>query len=138
ISFRVRSQAVARHVGCPDAVRIPASRPGLAVTDRWGPVQIYYLEKELLIQQGRQQAATRFSTEEQAIIQRALAESGGRTSIPLLVQWGLTEKPARKLLKAWELRGWVQKDPQRKNARYLTPKLRGLWSNGQTGQTRSN
>jgi len=47
----------------------------------------------------------------------------------------MTEKPARKLLKAWELRGWVQKDPQRDNARYITPKLRAVWSNRQTGQT---
>ena len=136
--FRVRSQVMARNVGCPDAVHIPESRPGLAVTDRWGPVQTYYLEKQLLIRQGRQQAASRFTAEERDIIQRALAESEGRTSIPLLVTWGLTAKPARKLLKTWELRGWVQKDPQRKNARYITPKLQSLWSNSQTGQTGAN
>jgi hypothetical protein len=129
---------VARHVGCPDAVRIPESRPGLAVTDRWGPVQTYYLKKELLIQQGRRQGNPPLDTEEQALIRRAVRESEGRMSIPLLVEWGMTEKPARKLLKEWELRGWVQKDPQRKNARYITPKLRNLWSNGQTGQTGSN
>ncbi len=138
LCFRVRSQAVARNVGCPDAVRIPESRPGLAATDRWGPMQTYYLEKRLLIKQGRQRAGARFSAEERRLIQRALTESEGRMSIPLLVKWGMTEKPARKLLKAWELRGWVQKDPQRNNARYITAKLRDLWSNGQTGQTGSN
>jgi hypothetical protein len=135
LCFRVRSQAVARHVGCPDAVRIPESRPGLAVTDRWGPLQTFYLDKRLLIRQGRQRAGARFSDAEQDLIRKALAESEGRMSIPLLVKWGMTEKPARKLLKAWELRGWVQKDPQRDNARYITPKLRALWSNRQTGQT---
>ncbi len=138
ICFRVRSQAVARHVGCPDAVRIPESRPGLAVTDRWGPVQTFYLEKELLIQQGQSRGPAPFSAAEQQLIHRALTENKGRLSIPLLVQWGMTEKPARKMLKEWELRGWVRKDPKRDNARYLTPKMRVLWANRQTGQTGSN
>ncbi len=138
ICFRVRGQAVARNVGCPEAVRIPESRPGLALTDRWGPVQTFYLPKELLIQVGQQQGPSPFTPEEAALIQRALTTAEGRMSIPLLVGWGLTEKPARKLLEEWELRGWVQKDPNRKNARYITSKLQALWSTGQTGQTGSN
>ena len=47
VCFRVRSPEAARAVGCPEAVRIPESRPGLACTDRWGLVQTFYLDKRL-------------------------------------------------------------------------------------------
>jgi DNA segregation ATPase FtsK/SpoIIIE-like protein len=124
VCFRVRSQAVARHVGCPDATRIPESRPGLAVTDRWGPVQTFLLDKQHLIAQGQRKSGIVFDGEERELIRRALTESEGRMSIPLLVDWGMTEKPARKLLEEWEARGWVEKDPERYNARYITEKLR--------------
>ncbi len=52
--------------------------------------------------------------------------AGGRITIPLLKEYGVTEWEARKLLEDWELRGWVEKDPRRDNARYVTPKLEGL------------
>jgi hypothetical protein len=136
ICFKVRNAAIARNVGCPDAVHIPEGRPGLAVTDRWGAMQAYYLDKARLIEQGRKHARAALTEEERALVTWAMQETAGRLSIPLLVaRRGMTEKPARKLLKAWEVRGWVKKDPQRHNARYVTPKLAALWSNGQAGQT---
>ncbi len=126
ICFRVNSQAVARNVGCSEAVRIPETRPGLAITDRWGPVQTFYLPKALLIQAGQQPGAPPLTAQEQALIEHALAVAGGRITIPLLKEYGVTEWEARKLLEDWELRGWVEKDPRRDNARYVTPKLEGL------------
>jgi hypothetical protein len=127
LCFRVRSQAVARHVGCPDAVRIPETRPGLAVTDRWGPVQTYYLEKELLIRQGRRRAGAHFSAEERALIAWAQRENAGYLSLTdIQTQLHVGQRPARRLAEAWEVRGWLQKDPQAYNRRQITAKLRDL------------
>ena len=49
VCFRVRSLEAARAMGCPEAVRIPESRPGLACTDRWGLVQTFYLDKRMFV-----------------------------------------------------------------------------------------
>ena len=145
VCFRVRSLEAARAVGCPEAVRIPESRPGLACTDRWGLVQTFYLEKHLLSQIGPQSA---LSQRELQLAQRALDEADGKMSLPLLVSWDLTERSARSLVEGWEQRGWLRQDPARQNARYITPKLRALLdafasdaeilSNGQSRQTASN
>ena len=118
ICFRVRSVQSARMVGCPGAARIPEARAGLAVTDRWGPLQAYYLDKRLLIGPGAGRRSL-LTEQEQEMLRRA-RENEGRMSIPLLVGWGMTEKPARRMLSEWEMRGWVKRDPQRQNARYLT------------------
>jgi hypothetical protein len=127
VCFRVKSEALARHVGCAGAAKIPEGRPGLAVTSTWGPMQAYHLDKALLIRAGTETTASPgFTSEERALIARSLRQEGGRMSIPLLVRWGVTEWEARQLLKEWEVRGWVEKDPHRKNARYVTDRLRDL------------
>jgi DNA segregation ATPase FtsK/SpoIIIE-like protein len=135
ICFRVRSSEAARAVGCPDAVRIPESRPGLACTDRWGPVQTFYLDKQQITQVGIQ---TILGDQEQSLALRAVAESEGKMSIPLLIEWGVPERKARSLVEGWELRGWLHQDPTRQNARYITPKFQEILSNCQAGQTGSN
>ena len=135
VCFRVRSLEAARAVGCPEAVRIPESRPGLACTDRWGLVQTFYLDKHLLSQIGPQSA---LSPQELQLAQRALDEADGKMSLPLLVSWDLTERSARSLVEGWEQRGWLRQDPARQNARYITPKLITILSNGQSRQTASN
>jgi hypothetical protein len=126
VCFRVRGESVARNVGCGEAARIPAGRPGLAVTDRWGPAQMYHLPKDLLIRIGEGQPRDTFNEDEQRMITHSLQEEDGRMSIPLLEAFGLSTWKARQLLEDWELRGWVKKDPQRDNARYITPKLLDL------------
>ena len=135
VCFRVRSSEAARAVGCPDAVRIPESRPGLACTDRWGPVQTFYLEKQRFIQVGPQSL---LSDHEQYLAQRAMVEAEGKMSIPLLIGWGVPERKARTLVEAWELRGWLHQDPARQNARYITPKFQEILSSCQARQTGSN
>lgn len=137
IVFRVRSAEIARAVGCPDAVKMTRTRPGLAYTDRWQYMQAYYLDKAALIAAGQTTPVPALTAEEQALVQRAL-EAGGRMSIPLLGEWGMKEWPARKLLEEWELRGWVKRDSEQKNARVITPKMRVLFSNTRTAQTASN
>lgn len=135
VCFRVRSPEAARAMGCPEAVRIPESRPGLAYTDRWGLVQTFYLDKRLFAPSSLKAA---FSIQEMKLAQRALNEADGKMSIPLLVSWGLPERGARSLVEGWELRGWLRQDPARQNARYITPKLVAILSNGQSGQTVSS
>lgn len=134
ICFRARSDETARLLGLSAATRIPPDRPGLAATDRWGLVQTYLLPKSALIAA----PADGLDPRERALLERAQTETGGRLSIPILVGWGQRERAARQLLEAWELRGWVLRDPQRDNARYIAPKLTQILSNRPTGQTVSN
>ena len=135
ICFRVRSMEAARAIGCPDAVQIPESRPGLAITDRWGPMQTFYLDKQVLMNTGAQPIINHFDIQ---LAHRAMTEAEGKMSIPLIVSWGISERRARTLVEAWELRGWLKQDPSRQNARYITPKFRELLSNGQGRQAMSN
>lgn len=135
ICFRVRSLEAARAMGCPEAVHIPESRPGLACTDRWGLVQTFYLDKRMFGQIGSRAALSR---QEQELVKRALIEAEGKMSIPLLVSWGMPERMARSLVESWELRGWLRQDPARQNARYITPKLLEILSSSQSGQTASS
>ncbi len=135
VCFRVRNPEAARAVGCPDAVRIPENRPGLACTDRWGPVQTFYLDKQRFSQVGPQSL---MNDHEQYLAKRSLAEAEGKMSIPLLIEWGVPERKARTLVEAWELRGWLHQDPSRQNARYITPKFQEILSNCQARQTVSN
>ena len=135
VCFRVRSLEAARAMGCPDAVRIPESRPGLAFTDRWGLVQTFYLDKGLFTQVNPQAG---LNDQDAQLAQRAVHEAGGKMSIPLLVSWGLPERGARSLVENWELRGWLRQDPTRQNARYITPKFIEMLSSGQSGQTASS
>lgn len=137
VGFRVRSTEIARAIGIPDAARIPLARPGRAITDRWGPVQTYYLDKALLLQAG-QQPGPALNAAEVTLVNQTLTTGNGRLSIPILQTHGYTERQARSLLDDWEHRGWVARDPQRDNARYITPKLLDLLSNRQTGQAPSN
>jgi hypothetical protein len=135
VCFRVRGSEAARAVGCPDAVHISESRPGLACTDRWGPVQTFYLDKRLLSQVSGQSLLSDFDAR---LAQQALSEAEGKMSIPLLVSWGIPERRARALVEAWELRGWLRQDPARQNARYITSKFQDLMSSSQNRQAGSN
>ncbi len=135
VCFKVRSAEAARAVGCPEAVNISENRPGLACTDRWGPIQTFYLDKSLLMQLLPHNFLDAFET---GIAKRALAEAEGKMSIPLLVSRGIPERKARSLVENWELRGWLKQDLARQNARFITSKFQELLSNSQAEQTGSN
>jgi hypothetical protein len=138
VCFRVRSPQTAQAVGCSGAHRLTV--PGRAITDRWGPLQAYYLDKELLV---GERLRPPLSEEEQTLVYWSLGLHEGRMSIPLLTEYGLREREARGLVEEWERRGWLRKDPHRYNARYLTEALVRLLgdpgaSNRRTGQAPSN
>lgn len=117
ICFRVRSTEVARAVGCVEAASIPASRPGMAVSDRWGLMQAYFLDKSALID-ATAQPGPALSEQEQRVIAAALA-ADGRVTLALLQEYGYGKNEAGRLLTEWRMRGWVQKDPARQNAHYI-------------------
>lgn len=117
LCFRVRAVEVARAVGCAEAVNIPASRPGMALSDRWGLLQTYYLDKSALID-ATAQPGPALSEQEQRVIAAALA-ADGRVTLALLQEYGYGKNEAGRLLSEWRMRGWVQKDPARQNAHYI-------------------
>jgi len=127
--FRVRSTEVADAIGIPQAARIPASRPGLAVTDRWGPLQTFWLDKHQLVELTSNSAAAAgaLNPQEQRLVEWALNEHQGYLTLPdIQRQLGVGPSPARRLAEEWELRGWLKKDPLAGNARKITALLQAL------------
>lgn len=122
ICFRIRSAEVARAIGCAGAERIPADRPGRAVTDRWGPMQAFYLPKKALA--GAPTAA--LTEQERAILLWALEENDGYLGLADLQRFGLGHREARRLAEEWEARGWLAKDPAAGNRRRITAALAAL------------
>jgi hypothetical protein len=139
------SRTVLKKLSVGPAKDLPARHPGLAFTNRWGLVQTYFLPKEKLIDAQYKPLAV-ISEKERALVQRALQEADGKMSIPDVSAWvkqagwggQFSDWKLRKLLKAWELKGWLKKDPERDNARFVTPTLAELATNQQTAQTGSS
>ncbi len=125
VCFRVRSAQMAERMGCRGAERIAEGRPGLAITDRFGLVQTYFVEPSAF---QPKTLLPSVSEQERQWFSRAVDETKGRLSIPILTSWGVRERAARDLLDTWEQRGWVLRDPKQDNARYLTSKLMGILS----------
>jgi hypothetical protein len=140
IAFRVKptSAQMAKAIGCSNAHRIPAHRPGFAIIDRFGPMQSYYVPKTLLIGSGSIANET-LSDLEQSLFTRAIESSQGKLSISRITEWGGTSQyQARKLQETWALRGWLAKEGDKDNSFCLTAKARELLSNRQTQQTPTN
>lgn len=134
LCFRVRSAEMAKRVGCAGAERIAANRPGLAMTDRWGPVQTYFVDKALL--NVGQHAVLSMTATERAVFSRAL-EDGGRVTRERVMRWtGASEWQSRRWIEQWARRGWIAKSTQN-NAYEITPNLRYLLSNPPTPPTTS-
>ncbi|MDW8069398.1 MAG: hypothetical protein RML46_10845, partial [Anaerolineae bacterium] len=99
VCFRVRSGETALRVGCAGAERLGV--PGRGVTDRWGVVQTYRLDKGLL--DGPSPA---LSEREIHIVRWALEENGGYLGLAdLQGRFGLGHREARRLAEEWERRG---------------------------------
>ncbi|MEA3349742.1 MAG: FtsK/SpoIIIE domain-containing protein [Chloroflexota bacterium] len=135
-AFRIDASAsLLKKLAVGPARNLPSAHPGLAFTNRWGPVQTYLLDKQKLINLS---PAPVLTEQEHRLVQRVIEEMQGKMSIPILAGWGMSEWEARSLVEDWEQRGWLKKDPQRKNARFMTLKLADIASNTQTTQTASN
>jgi hypothetical protein len=139
LCFRNEAEQMSALMGCPGSERIKQDRQGMAVTNKWGKLQTFYLDKKRMgggtVDGGQ---LTVIGEREAGLVERSMAEAEGRMSIPLLMEWGLSEWDARQLVEMWELRGWLEKDPKQDNARFITGKLADLLSNHQTAQTVSN
>jgi hypothetical protein len=123
IAHRVRSEEVARNLGLAAAARISENRPGRAVTDRWGLIQAYFLDKQILLSGS---VVCDGLTAERALAQRALRETEGKISLEVLMGWGMGQREARRLQEDWKTRGWAEIDPARKNGLYITAKISGF------------
>jgi hypothetical protein len=123
VCFRARSPETARAVGCSGAQRIPESIPGRAITDRWGLMQAYYLDKDLLIDGTPRPPLV---DRELALVAWALEENEGYLPRVAVEERGWSHRDARRLLKEWEHRGWLEKDPNRGNSRKVTIELEAL------------
>jgi len=127
ICFRVRSTEVARAIGCAGAARIPETRPGRAMTDRWGVVQVYQFDKSLLVDGGA--PAGILSEPEVRLVQWALEFNDGYLSLADLQERGaMGQGAARRLASDWERRGWLHKDKDAGNKRRVTAELEALAS----------
>lgn len=136
LCFRVRNGQMAERMGCKGAERIPEGRPGLAISDRHGPIQTYFVEQSTLGQ--RQSLLPTLSELERTLFSRALAE-GGKLPVSNVQEWGrVSEWQARRMVETWAIKGWLAKDSNRDNAFCITPKAQVLLSNHQTAQTGSN
>ena len=136
LCFRVRNGQMAERMGCKGAERIPENRPGLAISDRHGPIQTYFVEQSAPGQ--RQSLLPALNQLERSLFTCALVE-GGRLSRARVMELGtLTEWQARKYLEAWSLRGWVAKDAKADNAFTITSKMQVLLSNHPTTPAGSN
>lgn len=134
IMLRVQSREMAKRMNCEGAERISSNHPGLAVTNRWGPMQSYFLDKGALINGGGSQLlgnGMSLTPLEANIFHAALNETDGLLTRNHIMRWcESSEWQTRKWLEAWALRGWIAKDPHRNNAYAVTPKLREALAGG--------
>jgi hypothetical protein len=142
IAFRVKPTAshMAKAIGCDGAHRIPANRPGMAIVDRYGPIQAYYIPKPLMLAAGVVPTATSTLPDfERDLFVRALEQTDGKITLGNIMEWGqVSQHQARKLQSTWAVRGWIAKDASRDNSFCVAPKTRDLVANRQTPQTPTN
>ena len=136
IAHKVNSENVARNVGGAAAAQISERTPGRAITNRWGQIQAFYLDKSYLM--AGAQSADGLTPEEKALAERAMSETDGKISLEVLMGWGMGHRDARRLQDDWKLRGWAANDPVLKNSLYITSKLADLLPNCQARQTLPN
>ncbi|MCX7756092.1 MAG: FtsK/SpoIIIE domain-containing protein [Anaerolineales bacterium] len=136
VMFRVQSREMARRLGCEGAESIGPARPGLAMTNRWGPMQTYFIPKDFLISDAL--PASEMDDQTAAILGMA-DQYGGRVTLANIIRWsGAGQRQARELQERMALRGWIQKDAQQANAYCITPKTREILTNRLTRQTPTN
>jgi hypothetical protein len=137
LAYRNEAREMSALIGCAGAERIAQSAQGRVVTNKWGRLQTYYLDKARL-GGALVEPASPLSEEEALLVKRSLAEAGGKMTVGMLTLWGMGPREARTLVENWEKCGWLEKDAKQGNARVITAKLAEMVSNRQTAQTLSN
>jgi hypothetical protein len=104
---------------------------GVLKTNTFEPMQFYLVGDNLL--RGRLTAGgvpdakpSPIPAREAQLVRRALEQAEGKMTIGLLMEWGMSEREARELTSRYEARGWLEKDPKRENARFVTGALVAL------------
>lgn len=134
VVFRVQDGNAARMAGCPGAERIERGKPGRLLARIDGePIELqgYYLADEDLAAiagglAGRPGGGLSLSDSEAMLVAWAMDEGGGGGYLSLddiQSVGGLGQKAAVRLAKAWERRGWLEKDPKHGNKRRVTEAL---------------
>jgi energy-coupling factor transporter ATP-binding protein EcfA2 len=139
VAFRVLGThaTLVKRMGCAGAERIPHERVGLAITDRHGPMQAYFVDKSQFAPESVSLLPDLTDTER--VLFRRAVNQGGKLGRAQIMQWsGATEWQARKWLEQWAVRGWVMKDPNQSNAFAITQKTLEILSNHPTPPTVSN
>ena len=67
-----------------------------------------------------------FTEQERGIAEHVIEHTEGKVTLSILREIGVGQGAARRLMSTWEHRGWVQKDPQQGNARFITQQIRNL------------
>lgn len=119
---------------------VEGRQPGRGVlkTNKFEPVQFYLLDK--MVHELKEPTDVRpIPDDEIDLVKRSLEEADGKMTETLLMQWGLGQRAARELTMRYETNGWLTKDPERSNAKCVTPKLLDILglsrTNAQTPRT---
>lgn len=130
LCFRIEDSQVLSALELKGAENIKAAYPGRAMTNRWGFVQTYLLEKEQL---GKPDL--RPLTEREQRIFDAAQTAGGRVTRGLLMTiLGVGENEARTIQAELAALGWIKKRADGDNAFHVTPKWYDLATNRQPPQ----
>jgi hypothetical protein len=147
ICFHVESAQLARNVGCEGAEDINV--PGRCISSRWGLMQTYYLEKDLLIALGQGDAEATIDTDSAPIIYDELTDdeaelmrdalaNGGMVTRSYLESRGYSTNDAKRLHETWSDRGWIELDPMNNRGYRITRKAIDMLSSRPTRPTLSN
>lgn len=114
----------------------PAGR-GVMRTHQYQPMQFYLVTEEMEREWLGQsvQAPAPIPESEALLVKRAMDEEGGKMTLGILTEWGIGQREARRLLDAYEARGWLERDVSDGNARKVSPKLADLLTNRQSRQS---
>lgn len=139
LAFRNEQKEMCALLGCAGAERISDGAQGRVITNKWGRLQTYYLDKSRLGRTASAEVpASPLSEAEALLVKRSLNEAGGKLTVGMLTLWGKSPWEARQLVESWEKCGWLEKDAKQGNARVITAKLANFAANHQTAQTPAN
>jgi hypothetical protein len=120
LCFKVRDRQTST-ITVDTATATKLTTPGRAILSGVGRVQTYWVEKEKLIEAGRNPVAgPRLTDAERRIGLASVKDHGGGLNIEMLASLAIREREGRRLTREWDERGWSAKDPARDNKRYLT------------------
>jgi hypothetical protein len=131
ICFGVKASQISRSVvgrSGAETIRVP----GRALTEKWGLLQTYFLDKARLIELAA--GGSKIDAEVVRLATWCRAHNGGKFTEGWLVGVAeLGQKEARRLREAWRENGWIAKDPERDNADCLTELILNQLEGGSSG-----